>query len=173
MIKNTSNISRVFNGQVISGVRLKGHSFETISRSKRWKFFFRVDGRSKSSSYSYVTSAFSEILASSGASRPSFASEVNAAVAKADDLESSQDVEDDDNWLTVSTENFDSILQEKMRPNDAPSTSRDIDVDHSPDSVNGEDGITKAKVAKLRDLASKVDAFVTGEGDVEGAMFEE
>jgi len=98
---------------------------------------------------------------------------VNAAVAKADDLESSQDVEDDDNWLTVSTENFDSILQEKMRPNDAPSTSRDIDVDHSPDSVNGEDGITKAKVAKLRDLASKVDAFVTGEGDVEGAMFEE
>jgi len=98
---------------------------------------------------------------------------VNAAVAKADDLESSQDVEDDDNWLTVSTENFDSILQEKMRPNDAPSTSRDIDVDHSPDSENGEDGITKSKVAKLRDLASKVDAFVTGEGDVEGAMFEE
>jgi hypothetical protein len=98
---------------------------------------------------------------------------VDAAIAKADDLEPSQDVEDDDDWLIVSAENFDSVLQEKMRFNDAPSTSRDMDVDHSPDSGNGEDGMTKAQVAKLRDLASKVDAFVSGEGDVEGATFEE
>jgi len=110
---------------------------------------------------------------SSGASRPSFASEVKAAIARADDLEPSQDAEDDDDWLTVSAENLDSVLQEKMRPNDAPSTSREMDVDHSPNSENGEDGMTKAQVAKLRDLASKVDAFVAGEGDVEGAMFEE
>ena len=98
---------------------------------------------------------------------------MNAAIAKADDLEPSQDVEDDDNWLTVNAEDFDSALQEKMRLNDAPSTSREMDVDHSPDPENGEDGMTKAQVAKLRDLANKVDAFVTGEGDVEGAMFEE
>lgn len=108
-----------------------------------------------------------------GASRPSFASEVNTAIAKADDLEPSQDVEDDDDWLTVSAENFDGVLQEKMRLNDAPSTSREMDVDHSPNSENGEDGITNAQVAKLRDLASKVDAFVAGEGDVEGAVFED
>jgi len=98
---------------------------------------------------------------------------VNVAVAKAEDLEPLQDVEDDDNWLTVSAENFDSVLQEKMRLNDAPSTSREMDVDRSPDSENGEDGITKAQVAKLRDLAIKVDAFVAGEGDIEGAVFEE
>ena len=98
---------------------------------------------------------------------------MNVAVAKAEDLEPLQDVEDDDNWLTVSAENFDSVLQEKMRLNDAPSTSREMDVDRSPDSENGEDGITKAQVAKLRDLAIKVDAFVAGEGDIEGAVFEE
>lgn len=98
---------------------------------------------------------------------------MNAAIAKADDLVPSQDVEDNDDWLTVSAESFDSVLQEKMRLNDAPSTSREMDVDRSLDSENGEDGMTKAQVAKLRDLASKVEAFVAGEGDVEGATFEE
>ena len=88
---------------------------------------------------------------------------MNAAIFKANDLEPSQDAEDDDDWLAVSAENFDSVLQEKMRLNDAPSTSREMDVDHSPNSENGEDSITKAQVAKLRDLASKVDAFVDGE----------
>jgi hypothetical protein len=48
-----------------------------------------------------------------------------------------------------------------------------MDVDHSPLSESGEDGIRKAQVAKLQDLANKVDAFVSGKGDVEGAMFEE
>ena len=55
MIKNTSNIPRVFNGQVISGVRLKGPNFGMNLRDMHWKLFFRVDERSKSS-YSYVTS---------------------------------------------------------------------------------------------------------------------
>lgn len=114
-----------------------------------------------------------EIFALSGASRPSFASQVNVAIAKADDLEPSQDVEDNDDWLTVSAEDFDSVWQEKMRLSDASSTSREMDVDPSPHSENEEDGIAKAQVAKLRDLASKVDGFVTGSGDVEGAMFEE
>jgi hypothetical protein len=98
---------------------------------------------------------------------------VNVAIAKADDLEQSQDDEDDDDWLTVSAEDFDSVWQEKMRLNDASNTRHEMDVDHSPHSETGEDGIAKAQVAKLRDLASKVDAFVTGNGDVEGAMFDE
>lgn len=98
---------------------------------------------------------------------------MNTAIARADDLEPSQDVEDSDDWLTVSTENFDSVLQEKMRLNDAPSASREMDVDRSPGSENREDGMNKVQVAKLRDLANKVDAFIASEGDVEGAMFEE
>lgn len=98
---------------------------------------------------------------------------MNVAIARVDDLKPSQDVEDDDDWLTVSAGDFDSVLQEKMRLNDAPSISREMDVDHSLDSEDGEDGMTKVQVAKLQDLANKVDAFVTGEGDIEGAMFEE
>ncbi len=38
---------------------------------------------------------------------------------------------------------------------------------------NEEPNTTHAQVAKLRDLAKKVDAFVAGKGDVEGAIFEE
>jgi hypothetical protein len=119
---------------------------------------------------------FTKLFAGSDASRPSFASQVNTAIAKADDLKSSLDVEDADDWLTVSAEDFDNVLQEKMRlRDDAPNASHEMDVDHdhSPQSENGEDHITKAQVAKLRDLADKVDAFVTGKGGVEGAMFEE
>ena len=98
---------------------------------------------------------------------------MNAAIAKADNLEPSQDVEDADDWLTVSAEDFDSVLQEKMGLNVIPKTGHGMDVDHSPRSEDGEGDISKAQVTKLRDLAHKVDAFVSGKGDVEGAMFEE
>ena len=98
---------------------------------------------------------------------------MNAAIAKADDIGPSQDVEDADDWLTVSAEDFDSVLQEKMRLNAVPNTGHGMDIDHSPRSEDGEDDLSKAQVTKLRDLAHKVDAFVSGKGDVEGAMFEE
>jgi hypothetical protein len=55
----------------------------------------------------------------------------------------------------------------------APSASHKMDVDPSPHSEDRENGIAKAQAAKLRDLANKVDAFVSGKGDVEGALFEE
>ena len=42
-----------------------------------------------------------------------------------------------------------------------------------PDSENEERDATHAQVAKLRDLAKKVDAFVDGKGDVDGALFDE
>lgn len=98
---------------------------------------------------------------------------MNAAVSKADDPAPSQDADDADDWLMVSAEDFDSVLKEKMRLNDVPDTSHEMDVDQSPHSRNEEDGISKAQVTKLRDLAHKVDAFVSGKGDVEGATFEE
>ena len=48
-----------------------------------------------------------------------------------------------------------------------------MDVDPPPDSEDTDNNVTKAQVAKLQDLANKVDAFVSGKGDVEGALFEE
>ncbi len=106
----------------------------------------------------------------SDASRPSFASQVNAAIANAGDLTPSQDPEDPDDWLTVSAEDLDRVLQDNMSHN-TPHTSHEMDVDLH--SENKEHDTTHAQVAKLRDLAKKVDAFVAGKGDVEGAMFEE
>ena len=53
----------------------------------------------------------------------------------------------------------------------APHASREMDVD--PRSENEEHDGAHPQVAKLKDLAKKVDAFVTGKGDVEGAIFEE
>ncbi|KAI0274784.1 SGT1 protein-domain-containing protein [Gloeopeniophorella convolvens] len=106
------------------------------------------------------------------ASRPSFAYQVNAALANAGDLEPSQDDEDSDDWLNVNAEDFDDFLQQKMAQG-AQSADNATDVDRSPQPENEEDRIANAQVAKLRDLASKVDAFVAGQGDVEGAMFEE
>lgn len=54
-----------------------------------------------------------------------------------------------------------------------PNASHRMDVDPPPDSEDTDNSITKAQVEKLQDLANKVDAFVSGKGDVEGALFEE
>lgn len=43
-----------------------------------------------------------------------------------------------------------------------------MDVDESP-----EDRIASEQAKRLKDLASKVEIFIEGEGDVEGARFEE
>ncbi|KAI9512873.1 SGT1-domain-containing protein, partial [Russula earlei] len=107
------------------------------------------------------------------ASRPSFASQVNAAIARAEDPQSSEHSEDPDDWLNVTAEDFDSVLQEKVRHNETTSASHGMYVGHPSHSENEEDSMASAQTAKLRALATKVDAFVTGKGDVEGAMFED
>lgn len=95
---------------------------------------------------------------------------MDAAIANARDLTPSQDIEDPDDWLTVNAEDLDRALQASMSQH-APRTSHEIGID--PDSENEERDPNHAQVAKLRDLAKKVDAFVAGKGDVEGAMFDE
>ena len=106
----------------------------------------------------------------SDASRPSFAYLVDSAIANAGDLTPSQDLDDPDDWLTVNAEDLDRVLQDNMSHN-APHTSREMDVDPHSETEGHE--TTHVQVAKLKDLAKKVDAFVAGKGDVEGAMFEE
>ncbi|KAF8263515.1 SGT1 protein-domain-containing protein [Lactarius quietus] len=78
------------------------------------------------------------------ASRPSFASQVDAAIANAADPTPSQDPR---------------ILM----------TGLLLEMD----SEDEEHDTTHAQVAKLKDLANKVDEFVAGKGDVEGAMFDD
>jgi hypothetical protein len=72
--------------------------------------------------------------------------------------------EDSDDWLNVNADDFDALLNNKMqtRPNEQPEKA---------DSEEAE--ITNEQATRLKKLAQKVEAFVEGEGDIEGARFDE
>ena len=50
-----------------------------------------------------------------------------------------------------------------------PSDTMDVDEP----GAKAEDRLASAQAAKLQELATKVEQFVEGEGDIEGARFEE
>lgn len=73
--------------------------------------------------------------------------------------------EDSDDWLTVDPDELDGMMlrasgRDATRADDERDSSRPMDLDDS-----------HAKA--LSDLAAKVGKFVEGEGDIEGARFEE
>lgn len=77
------------------------------------------------------------------------------------------EAEDSDDWMNVDAANFDDML-ERTR---SQSQSQEMDVDSTSDGA--EERIAKEQANKLQGLAAKVQKFVEGEGDVEGARFEE
>lgn len=105
-----------------------------------------------------------EARSSDSASRPSFAAQVDAALAKTEHLEPAAytvnkvdaDKEDDDGWLAVDPHELDALMAKAA----GGSSSNQA-------KVGEEDG--KA----LADLAKKMEAFVGGEGDLGGARFAE
>ena len=102
----------------------------------------------------------------SDVTRPSFASKMNTALHAAGDVNFSRCAEEEpDSWLDIDAENFDSMLKTI-----APGHSNGIgamDVDHK------EEQLAQDQASKLKSLAQKVEEFVEGEGDLEGARFEE
>jgi hypothetical protein len=48
-----------------------------------------------------------------------------------------------------------------------------MDVDSSGETESPEDKLASEQAKRLKDLATKVENFVEGEGDLEGARFEE
>ncbi|KAF5374874.1 hypothetical protein D9758_000058 [Tetrapyrgos nigripes] len=99
--------------------------------------------------------------------RPSFASLVNLAISCASESPIMESEEDNDDWLTVDADNFDSILQQaRGGVNNAvkAQTGDAMNVDDDTDAA-------EKQTSKLRDLASKVEDFIEGEGDFEGARF--
>ncbi|KAH8993994.1 SGT1-domain-containing protein [Lactarius akahatsu] len=141
----------------INGIQAAGYFRGEIEGSQLWDAL-----------ESKALAVFLQSRQEDDASRPSFASQVNAAIANAGDLTPSQDLDDPDDWLTVNAEDLDCVLQGNTS-HTTPHTSHKMEVDPE----NEEHDSTHAQVAKLRDLANKVDSFVTGEGDIEGAMFED
>lgn len=102
----------------------------------------------------------------SDVTRPSFASKMNTALRTASDIDLSVCAEEEpDNWLDIDAENFDSMLQ-TVTPGKSNGISV-MDVDR-----NGEQ-LAQDQASKLKSLAQRVEEFVEGEGDLEGARFEE
>lgn len=108
----------------------------------------------------------------SDASRPSFANAVQTAISHyTDDLLKPADEEDPDDWLNVDASGFDEMLEKTMGGSKGKGKATDaMDVDVPEDD---EDRVAKAQAERLRDLAKKVEQFVEGEGDLEGARFAE
>ena len=75
---------------------------------------------------------------------------------------SPEDPEDPEDWLEVSPEELDGVLNRTLGSMGG--------ANHSGDDASGVN-LDESDGAALRDLAQKVQDFVGGEGDVEGARF--
>ena len=97
----------------------------------------------------------------------------NAALSRAPEKLPDADVEqteDSDIWMSVDADDFDEVLERAMRAGGAASETQAMETD----GEGGEEArVAKEQTDKLRDLAVKVERFVEGKGDVEGAQFEE
>jgi hypothetical protein len=81
--------------------------------------------------------------------------------------------EDSDEWLNISAQDFDSML-EGAKGTTTKHTNRHEDISQAAVmSGNPEDHIAREQAARLQNLAEKVEGFIEGEGDLEGARFEE
>jgi hypothetical protein len=87
-------------------------------------------------------------------------------------MTSTQDEEDPDDWLNIDAGDFDHML-EKTMGSSKNKVQDAMDVDKPTVVETEEDRVAKEQASKLQDLARKVENFVEGEGDVEGAKFEE
>ncbi|KAI0757270.1 SGT1-domain-containing protein [Daedaleopsis nitida] len=117
-----------------------------------------------------AASAFIDVRRDDDASRPSFASVLQAAISSYTEKHSfSQEEEDIDDWLNVAAADFDALLEKTMGSTKGKENATDaMDIDGLEDD---EDRVAKAQAARLHDLAKKVEEFVEGKGDVEGARF--
>jgi hypothetical protein len=109
----------------------------------------------------------------SSENRTSFAELVDDSLATTQDtlqqsLQAMQISEDSDSWLEVDPDELDGMLQ-------AASAGSRTKPDEGDTEMTAQDGAElgdeHAKV--LSDLANKVNSFVEGQGDLEGARFEE
>lgn len=114
----------------------------------------------------------SSILIIFTSQRLSFAKQVDLAVSQAGSVgDPGLQEEDDESWLTVDAQDLETQLQQslghtkKVRQEDAM-------VVDSPE-IPAEDRMASEQASRLKDLANKVEQFVEGEGDMEGARFEE
>ncbi|KAJ3750022.1 SGT1 protein-domain-containing protein [Lentinula detonsa] len=101
------------------------------------------------------------------ASRLSFTTLVNSAISQvSDNFQLPDQDDDDDDWLNIDAENFEDLLQQTPGTGSTAKQSYPMDVDQK-----STERVVSTPASQLRDLASKVEEFIDGEGDVEGAKF--
>ncbi|KIJ68680.1 hypothetical protein HYDPIDRAFT_173344 [Hydnomerulius pinastri MD-312] len=120
--------------------------------------------------------AYVEVRREDNASRPSFAAQFNAALSRAPETLPDGDptqTEDSDEWMSIDAANFDEVLERAMHGDSANKNAMDVDAPGEGEDGGEENRVAKEQTEKLRDLAAKVEKFVEGKGDVEGARFED
>ncbi|PVG02291.1 hypothetical protein CPB86DRAFT_823118 [Serendipita vermifera] len=100
------------------------------------------------------------------ASRPSFAQLVEEALQKDPNNVLKDEGEDSEDWLNV---DIDRSLARYTRSNGDVAMEQDL----TGDQENPEDRLAKDQARRMKDLADKMEGFVEGRGDLEGAVFED
>lgn len=145
---------------VISATRLRAQKCGVNSRTKRPKSISKPFGKG-AKRVSCSPGPRVDAFWPSESSRPSFSTLFNSALARASDvLIESDELEDSDEWMKLDASSFDEVLEGKNI----------MDVD----SEGGEENrFVREQSDKLHGLAAKIEQFVQGQGDLEGARFEE
>ncbi|KAI6133287.1 SGT1 protein-domain-containing protein [Pisolithus croceorrhizus] len=114
-----------------------------------------------------ASEVYVEALRTSELSRPSFTTQFNLALSRANEA-ITDDVgpEDSDEWMNVDNSSFDAMLIPSVN-NDEPDV---MNIDSNEEEGNR---LAQKESERLHDLASKVEQFVQGQGDLEGARFED
>ncbi|KAJ3576125.1 hypothetical protein NP233_g625 [Leucocoprinus birnbaumii] len=115
-----------------------------------------------------AANAFLDIRSSN--QRLSFSKQVESAITKAASIgDPGLQEEDDEAWLTIDAQDFETKLEQVLGQTNKPTQEDVMDVD-SPE-ISEENRLASEQASRLKDLASKVEQFVEGEGDIEGAQF--
>lgn len=78
--------------------------------------------------------------------------------------------EDSNSWLDIDATTFDTMLEQTLKVKQQP-PSEAMPVDPPDDNTEGD--VTRQQTTRLQEMAKKVEAFVEGKGDLEGARFDE
>ncbi|KAJ7102279.1 SGT1 protein-domain-containing protein [Mycena belliarum] len=117
-----------------------------------------------------AVATYVDTLREDDATRPSFASLVTAAISKTPrvDLATTPVYEDNSEWLNVDAKDFENMLETTMG---VSKTQAAMDVDPPNEEESVDDRLASEQASRLQHLAAKVEDFVEGKGDLEGARF--
>jgi len=81
--------------------------------------------------------------------------------------------EDSDEWLNIDAQDFEAMLEQTVGSSKSTAQTDAMDVDTPQNEKSTADRLASERAAKLKELATKVENFVEGEGDLDGVRFEE